>query len=248
MDQWFEDMKTLVEKLYERHQSRVILVGHSMGGTMAYWFLKKVPPDWKKKYIHTMATLGTPFMGTFKYFYGYLYSDDDETALLSRVVRPAERTFPSMAFLLPKKRYWGPDTVFISTPSRNYTVSNYKQFFEDLNLPNAYKMWLDVHDLLGDLDHPEVHVYCSGGIGIPTLRSVETSTNDLSKLSSKRKVAFGSGDGYVNIESLESCQRWSKNQNYRFKYRQFKAKHLDLTRDTDVTETIAQEIIQFASQ
>lgn len=239
-------MKQLVERVYTRNSNqKVILLGHSMGGNMAYVFLKNQTQEWKDKYIRLMFTLGTPWMGNFKYLYGFLFADDDQTAQLTTVVRSAERTFPSFAFLMPKAKYWGKDTIFISSPQRNYTPSNYEQFFNDIGSPKTYSMWSAVNGLMGDLEHPRVEIYCYGGVGVQTLRALIASSNNMSDLL-RGKVVHANGDGYVNIESLEYCLRWGNQSNHQFRYKAFKAAHLDLIRDPVITEAIASDISQIS--
>ena len=40
------------------------MVGHSMGGLYAHYFLTKMPQRWKNKYIHSLTTLSTPWYGS----------------------------------------------------------------------------------------------------------------------------------------------------------------------------------------
>ena len=58
-------------------------------------------------------------------------------------LRPFQRTFSSSAFLMPYpdpsgEFGWRDDEVLVATPSRNYTVRNYEQFFRDLNFLDGY--------------------------------------------------------------------------------------------------------------
>jgi hypothetical protein len=58
-------------------------------------------------------------------------------------LRPFQRTFSSSAFLMPYadpsgEFGWSDDEVLVATPSRNYTVRNYEQFFSDMNFPDGY--------------------------------------------------------------------------------------------------------------
>lgn len=216
-------------------------MGHSMGGTMAYVFLRQQTQEWKNKYIRMMFTLGTPFIGTFKYLYGHLFFDDDDTARFTRVVRPAERTYPAFASLIPTRRFWGENTVFISSPNHNYTSSDFEQLFNDIGQPSAYEMASDAHDMIGDLDHPGVEVSCYGAVGVRTLRSVTARTTDLYNVLD-REVIYGDGDGYVSTESMKICLKWGRQTNYRFQHRVFNGDHLGLVRDRQVTRVIAGDV------
>lgn len=44
---------------------------------------------------------------------------------------------PSLAFLLPDPRLWSSQEVVIFTPTKNYTVHDYKEFFYDISFPEG---------------------------------------------------------------------------------------------------------------
>ncbi|XP_074605476.1 lysosomal phospholipase A and acyltransferase-like [Brevipalpus obovatus] len=238
---WFNLFKALCERMYRQNDNRkVILMGHSMGGSMIYVFLQKQEQQWKDKYIRALIPLATPFIGNFKYMYDYLFVDD-YPASMSPIIRQAERTYPSMAFLVPNKKFWN-NTVFITTPTFNYTPFTYEKFFKDINQPIAFQMYQDVENLMEDLQHPRVDVYCYGGYGQRTLRSMIAKSNNLYNVI-QREVIYGDGDEFVNIESLQSCIRWEEQSGeYKFKYKVFKTTHMGIIRDSSVTSIIAKEI------
>ena len=64
-------------------------------------------------------------------------------------VRPEQRAMPSTAWLMPSTRFWEPDEVLVITEHRNYTVSDYKQLFMDINYTDGYLLWQDTKDLIG---------------------------------------------------------------------------------------------------
>ena len=47
-------------------------------------------------------------------------------------VRREQRSMPSTAWLMPSDEFWKPDEVLVVGPTRNYTVKDYKQMFEDI--------------------------------------------------------------------------------------------------------------------
>lgn len=56
--QWFTDMKKLVEETFELGgQQRITLLVHSMGGPMTLVFLQNQTPAWKDKYIEQVISL-----------------------------------------------------------------------------------------------------------------------------------------------------------------------------------------------
>ena len=49
------------------------------------------------------------------------------------------RTSPSLSFLLPSSRLWSPDEILVQTSSRNYTINDFKDFFEwDMTKKNLH--------------------------------------------------------------------------------------------------------------
>lgn len=51
--------------------------------------------------------------------------------MLSGSVLKAEQiTSPSLAWLLPSPFFWKPDEVLVETDTRNFSVADYKAFFE----------------------------------------------------------------------------------------------------------------------
>jgi len=54
----------------------------------------------------------------------------------------------SSAFLLPYDTFWNDDEVIISAPTRNYTVKDYSEFFDDINFPNGKLMRGDTENLI----------------------------------------------------------------------------------------------------
>ena len=45
-------------------------------------------------------------------------------------MKQIQMTFPSSAWLLPNQNFWAKDDVFVSTPSKNYTINDYKDLFK----------------------------------------------------------------------------------------------------------------------
>ncbi|XP_053207838.1 phospholipase A2 group XV-like [Panonychus citri] len=243
MDEWFSKFKTLIEETYTRNGNKsVILVGHSMGGSVVYIFLRKQSQEWKDKYIRLMWTLATPFGGNFKYMYDYLF-EDDYPGYLSSIIRRAERTFPSLAFLIPKPEAWGCEP-FITSPNSTYTPCNYEDFFRDIGQPKAYEMWKDVAHLQGSFEHPGVPIKCWGGGGQPTLRSMSTTSNNVYDTLRRTVVKESDGDTFVNYQALRVCLKWNANTNYPFQFRTFNKTHMQMIRDSEVLDEIVKSYLE----
>jgi lysophospholipase-3 len=125
-------------------------------------------------------------------------------------IRKDERTFPSLAYLLPTDKFWGPEETLLATAERNYTVNDYKELFEDIDYETGYNMWLDTNRLTYDLTAPDVEVHCLHGYGVNTMELLDYKKGKFPD--HQPKITFGDGDGTVNTRSLQGCLRWVDQQ------------------------------------
>lgn len=130
--QWFVDMKQLVEETFELGgQQRVTLLVHSMGGPMSLVFLQRQTQAWKDKYIARVISLAGAWAGSAKAIKVFAIGDDLGSFALSGSVLKAEQiTSPSLAWLMPSPHFWKPNEVLVSTDQRTYTMSNINEFFK----------------------------------------------------------------------------------------------------------------------
>ncbi|KAL5278960.1 PLA2G15 family protein [Megaselia abdita] len=128
---WFKDMKKLVEDTYDQNNDTpVTIITHSMGSPMTLHLLQNVSADWKKKYIQRFISLAGAWAGSMKAVKVYAMGDDLDAFLLSgKTMRAEQISMPSLAFLLPNPLFWKPNEVIITTPGRNYTFAQLKEFF-----------------------------------------------------------------------------------------------------------------------
>lgn len=129
--QWFVDMKQLVEETYQNgDQQRVTIIAHSMGGPMTLVFLQKQDQKWKDKYIEQVVSLAGAWAGSAKAIKVFAVGDDlGSFALSGSTLRAEQITSPSLAWLMPSPHFWKPDEVLVSTPDKQYTMSNISEFF-----------------------------------------------------------------------------------------------------------------------
>lgn len=60
----FQELQTLVEETYEQNaQTKVALIGVSMGGLINWQFLLSMSQEWKNKYISSNISVGAPYAG-----------------------------------------------------------------------------------------------------------------------------------------------------------------------------------------
>lgn len=115
---------------------------------------------------------------------------------------------PSTPFLFPSPLFWKEDEVIARRPSRNYTVANYRQLFEDMPFMTGWEMYKDTSQLVDPLWVPDLdELYCAHGVGMDTPAMLEWGY-DFEFPDFSPYVKSDDGDGTVNIRSLVVCKRW----------------------------------------
>lgn len=125
-------------------------------------------------------------------------------------VREQQRTTSSNPWLLPSRRAWPEDHIFISTPTYNYTYNDYRLFFTDIGYEDGWHKWQNGKDLLSDLPPPGVEVYCLYGAGLPT--PVTYVYDEGFPSSQPVKIVYQTGDNTVSKNSLSLCREWKDQQ------------------------------------
>ena len=207
---YFAALKEVVEQMYEENgNTKVSLLVASQGGPVSLYFLTRlVTQDWKDTYIDTYIPLASAF-GAGSHLIHILLTGPvilTGTATDEVDTRAEDRTIPAIFWLIPHASFWN-DTVFVVTPSRNYTANDYEQLFADAGYPQGYEQFkISENDL--EVPAPNVPTHCIYGLGFPTPLSFVY--NDSEGFPDKRPVVIhGDGDGVVNKESLETCLRWT---------------------------------------
>ena len=97
---------------------------------------------------------------------------------------------------------------FIISPSRNYTVSDYRDALIASKRQKTLDIWDDVAPLMADPEKdPGVPVWCAYGSNVDSVTSVIYTKDDLSD-EKPTVVMTKAGDGTVHRASLEVCKRW----------------------------------------
>ena len=221
----------------DNNNTKVTIVVHSMGGPVSlYFFNNIVTQEWKNTYIHSYITLAGAWSGGNDIIRNLLSGPNDNSLLQTRVgneeLRSLYRTFPSFYLLLPRASVWN-NTVLVSTPTRNYTASDYQQLFNDIGYPLGFTQFSEIG--MG-WPAPNVATYCFYGLGVPTPMSF---TYGSVFPNAAPTVTYGDGDNAVNKPSSEVCLRWA-NSGYPFKRTVFQGvDHSRITTDKAVLESIA---------
>jgi len=223
----FPLLQQIVEGAYAAaNNTKVAFVAHSMGNLFFLTFMRTVTQEWKDKYVLTYIAASPPWVGSVEAIQSLTSGYDFSIPYLPpSAAKTVQRTFASNYFLMPYPKFYG-NTVFVSTPSMNYTAQNYNQLLSDLDIPQMYVPWTLSLNLANPYEPPGVNTYCLYGYNVTTLRAEIFSSDDLSK---EPKLVNGDGDGTVPIESLTFCNNWIGITNKTLSAKGYKGQeHVDL--------------------
>jgi len=243
--EYFDNLRRLVEETYSANGGRkVILLAYSLGGLLATYFLSEQPAEWKDRYVAALVSVNTPWAGAVVIAERHAAGINWEIDAIDRlVVRGQLRSYETGILLLPNRRVWTPDDVIVSTPSRNFTVDDYEDFFDAIGHnegPLVLKAMRNTPQYARFLvDHPGVPIHCLHGAGVDTPEMLVYDTDDDFPDKRPREV-MGDGDGTVNLRSLKACSSWiGMDENHPVIVRQFDGiNHIDLLSDADLFDYV----------
>jgi lysophospholipase-3 len=231
----YHDLKALIEDTYKRNNNtRVHVAGHSMGAPYFQNFLASfVNQEWKDKHVASLISLGGPFGGapiTLEQIaagtnFG-IKSFDGKT--MKKVIR----RFGSPTWMLPDET--NTDIVF-STPTKNYTNAQLKQFFQDMNDTVIYDIYKTQMNAGNKAKSPGVATHCLYGYDIPTVLAVKMTSVDPPVGEIPQVAAWGVGDITVPLYSLAMCDEFAKGQDVS-KYPVFVERYKNVTHGTIMTD------------
>ncbi|XP_024912356.1 phosphatidylcholine-sterol acyltransferase [Cynoglossus semilaevis] len=245
--EYFQQLKDLVEEMYEQHQHPVYLLGHSMGCHYTLYFLNHQPQTWKDKYIKGFISLGAPWGGAVKALRVLASGNNDGVPMISNMkIREEQRMTVTNLWLLPLQSVRAKDHVFISTPTFNYTGQDYNRFFMDIGFEDGWYMWEDTKNLTGDLQAPGVEVWCMYGVGLPT--PVTYIYDEKFPDEDPVDYVYADGDDTVDSLSMSLCKRWVGEQDKPVHVTEYRGlPHLDIVYNEKVLTQI-QQILEGISE
>lgn len=240
-EEYFARVKALIEETFLANEATpVILVTHSMGGTMMLYFLNHQSAGWKARYVRALVTLAGPWGGSVRALKVFAVGDNLGNWLLSeKKLMWEQRSSSSLAWLMPQREFWGTEEVLVQTADSNYTVGDYRRFFEDLEEPSAWAMRKDTEGLLEGLPAPGVEVFCLHGAGVATTERLVYAAGEFPG-TDPSTILTGDGDGTVNLRSLTGCTRWAGQQRQPVHHKALPGiDHMAILRDEGAAATVA---------
>ncbi|XP_069757454.1 phosphatidylcholine-sterol acyltransferase [Narcine bancroftii] len=246
-EEYFDKLKNLIEEMYMTYRKSVYLMGHSMGNLFILHFLKHQPQEWKDKFIHAFISLGAPWGGSVKTFSVLASGENYGLSLDPLKIREQQRATTTNAWLLPTKRAWPADHIFISTPTYNYTYNDYRRFFTDIEYEDGWFKWKNGKSFLSELRPPGVEVYCMYGVGLPT--PVTYIYDEGFPSSQPVQSVYEDGDSTVSKKSLSLCKQWKDHQAQKVHVMEFPGiRHLEHIYDMNALEAIQDVLLRSHSQ
>ncbi|KAL3860806.1 hypothetical protein ACJMK2_010873 [Sinanodonta woodiana] len=235
LDDFFQALSDLIEDTYRHNNNtKIVIIGHSMGNPITLYFLNQKSQPWKDKFIRSHISLAGVWGGAVKTLRLMASGDNLGVPIVKPInVRREQRSMPSTAWLMPSDAFWSSSETLVSSPMRNYTVNDYSDFFTDIDFKDGYLMRKDTENLIHPLKAPGVELHCLHGNQVNTpgrLIYTNTTWHD-----SEPDVIPDDGDGTVNIRSLKGCLTFQGKQVQPVHYQIFpKAEHMEILQNEDV--------------
>ncbi|KAK7601458.1 hypothetical protein V9T40_008899 [Parthenolecanium corni] len=164
-----------------------------------YTNLKEVVLDTYKKNGNTKVV-----------FIGHGLAFQDIPSLETAVT--VERNFSVLFAQYPNLAAFSKDYVIVQTLSKNYSLSNIKELFQDLNQSVSESLYQDNYPIVSNLQAPEVELHCLYGNATTTLTKLIYTDNNFPHNEPDEHSDFG--DGIVPVASLKICANFATKQKH----------------------------------
>jgi len=196
---------------------------------MTLYFLNRMPQSWKDKYIYHWIAVAGPYAGAVPsvrgilsgYNFGIYLIPDNKALHFTRVTGSVYYLFPT---------YLWNNWTFISTPTKNYSFSNFAQLFNDANLTSDLHFYQLYANLTSKVEAPHVPVTCYYGYNVSTEESYKYDATF-----TYPTAIYGDGDGTVATFSATRSLAWKSQQNKSFEmFSVPNVPHVNLMQDNSV--------------
>lgn len=248
LDTYMDNLRQLIEDTSLRNGNEsCLLVSHSLGSTMVWFFLNRMSAAWKARYVRLWFAISPPLGGVVKTLRVVASGDNLGVFFVDRLtIRPLQRSMPSVAFLFPRTPYWNETETLVSTPRRNYSIADFQALMDDIGAPSQYTFWNNYSKLYDGLKAPQVETHCMYGTGIATPGFLYWSSQ-ASFPDTYPSNLPDNGDGTVNLRSLRICSAFAAAQQQpvvtrEFAYPNEDGEHLRILKNANLTSYILKVI------
>ena len=179
---------------------------------MSLYFLNEVvTQEWKDKYIKVYIPLSGAFGGFSEKVKAVVSGRNSFSILpLKSLLPEIERSLESIYWLMPSAEIFG-DQVLVQTPNANYTAMDYEPMFTTFaNYSLGWTKYNATSSINAGYKYPGVPTHCFYGSNLSTPLTYVYNSNDPTQ---EPTEINGTGDGLLNIVSLEVCLRWANSTN-----------------------------------
>ncbi|KAM0842921.1 hypothetical protein ACQ4PT_058035 [Festuca glaucescens] len=207
-----QNLRALVERASMANGRRpAVLVSHSQGGYFAMDFLRRSPLSWRRRFVkhHVMASTGAGgFVVSMQFFAsttGDSSSSSSPSPATAMSLPSVGGTLPSRFTALPSPVAFGDDTPLAVTRNKSYAARDMPAFLAAAGLPPDMVRLYETRELpvALNLGAPLVPVTCINGVGVPTTEMLLYRDG----LDGAPEVAYGDGDGVVNLASIVALDK-----------------------------------------
>lgn len=245
----FSRLAALIEQTYELNgKQKVHLVSHSLGGPYATVFLSRRSQSWKDSYVASHFLISPPLLGTPVAIEALVSGPEYDYVpqFLPSLVVPLLRSWPSMLWMWPSSYSYADvwkDTVFIETPTRNYTVKELRSLLDEINATSLSDLMPSVDSETGSSGSaPGVPCFCAFANDTKTdltLRLASDPSADNGYNPNGKVTSQTWGDGTVSLSSLRHCGSWSETKYVReYEYGGSLAAHTEIVRFKPLQEDL----------
>lgn len=186
IDDHYDKMKALIEKIHSDTGLPVSIYGHSMGPTVGLEFLHKMPQAWKDEHIAVFLASAPVWSGNVVSVWSAISGLDciaafgvpcpgAEAGLGRALLRDVADSMPASyaTFAQPGEdnpSLWSRDEVLIKTPSKSYSAYDMQEMLTDLGLTDGAEVqkFVAAGIARSTFTAPLVDTHVFYGYGVPT--------------------------------------------------------------------------------
>jgi len=217
--QFYTDMKSLIEKVYADSKKKVSILAPSYGPQLVLGFLQLMTQEWKDQYLSWFVASSPVWSGSSTALYsmvGGLSLLPNASDLMNRNFRNFEVALPAMMWLSPQagedNYTYSKKEPLVLTPSQNYSAYDLTKMLLGVGYSEfvAQAEYLQQSGSLYKFEPPMVNTWVNYGYNVDTLISF-TLDSDLtpSKMPKLLNYTMGSGDDTVTVKSSLRSMNWT---------------------------------------